>query len=50
MHRATNVGETTAIECKHQTTAPAPTSGNTYESGCPAFTPDETTQVTLVAK
>lgn len=50
LHRATAIGETTAIECKHQSTAPAPTSGGTYESGCPDFTPDMTTNVTLVAK
>jgi hypothetical protein len=50
MHRPTNIGETTTIECKHENTVPAPTSGATYESGCPAFAPDDTMTVTLVAK
>jgi hypothetical protein len=50
LHRGTNVGEQSSIECAHQTTVPPPTSGNTYESGCPAFTPDTTTAVTLVAR
>lgn len=50
MKHLTNLGETTTIECKTQNTAPAPTAGHTYESGCPDFTPNESQMVTLVAK
>ena len=50
MKHLTALGETTTIECKTQNTAPDPTAGHTYESGCPDFTPNETQMVTLVAK
>jgi hypothetical protein len=50
MPRATNLGEVTTIGCTQMSNVPPPTSGSTYESGCPAFTPTMTQQVTLVAR
>jgi hypothetical protein len=43
------VGGSTTLYIKHLTTVPAPTSGNTYASGCPTFTPDTTISMILVA-
>ena len=43
------VGQTTTLSCQHMTTVPAPLSGDTYASGCPAITPDEQRTLTLVA-
>jgi hypothetical protein len=43
-------GNSTTIECQTGSTAPAPTSGDTYASGCPAITPNETLNVTLIAQ
>lgn len=45
-----NVGDATAVECQDVATIPAPTSGATYASGCPAITPDSTANVRLVAQ
>jgi len=50
MTPASALGATTAIRCKNMSTAPAPVSGSTYASGCPALTSDETTTVTFVAR
>ena len=44
------VGGTTIVECDQTTTVPAPISGTTYASGCPAITPDVTYNLTLIAK
>jgi hypothetical protein len=44
------VGGTTVLKSKAVTTVPAPASGATYASGCPAFTPDQQTTLTLVAR
>jgi len=49
MKPATAIGGTTVLKTKATTSAPAPTSGATYASGCPAFTPDAQTTLTLVA-
>jgi hypothetical protein len=43
-------GDSTTVECQTGSTAPAPTSGDTYASGCPAITPNETANVTLIAQ
>ena len=45
-----NVGDTTTLRCQHMMSVPAPASGDTYASGCPAITPDVTETVTLVAR
>jgi hypothetical protein len=50
MKVAANVGETTSVKCQHMGSVPAPSSGDTYASGCPAITPDGTQTVTLVAR
>jgi hypothetical protein len=50
MKPATAIGGTTVLKSKAVTSAPAPTSGATYASGCPAFTPDSQTTLTLVAR
>lgn len=42
-------GSTTTVSCQTGSTAPAPTSGDTYASGCPTITPNETLNVTLIA-
>jgi len=49
MQVMTTVGQTTTLSCQHMTTVPAPVSGDTYASGCPAITPDEQRTLTLVA-
>jgi len=50
MKPAAAIGGTTVLKSKAATTAPAPVSGTTYASGCPAFTPDQQTTLTLVAR
>ena len=47
---AANVGQTTTVECDNTSTAPAPISGSTYASGCPAITVDESFTTTLVGE
>lgn len=44
-----NNGAATSVDCEATSTVPAPTSGSTYESGCPAITPTTSSPVTLVA-
>lgn len=44
------VGDPATISCQDVAAIPAPTSGATYASGCPAITPDSTANVTLVAQ
>lgn len=50
MKPATAIGGTTVLKTKAVTTAPAPASGTTYASGCPTFTADQQTTMTLVAR
>ncbi len=50
MQHLTKLGDSTQIECLATNTAPLPTSGPTYASGCPSFTPTTSTKVTLVAR
>lgn len=50
MALVSSVGQTTSIECQSTSTAPRPTSGATYASGCPALTPNMSFPVTLVAQ
>lgn len=50
MTRVATIGGTTVLKTKNVTTAPAPTSGANYGSGCPSFTPDLQTTLTLVAR
>lgn len=44
------VGDPATINCQDVAAIPAPTSGATYASGCPAITPDSTANVFLVAQ
>ena len=50
MQHLTRVGDSTRVECETTKTVPGPTSGTTYATGCPSFTPTASTQVTLVAR
>jgi len=50
MQRVDTLGASTTLRCQHLTTVPAPTSGDTYASGCPAITPDDQHGLTLVAR
>jgi hypothetical protein len=50
MRPASTVGASTILFSMQTTTAPAPTSGKTYASGCPRFIPDASTSLVLVAK
>ena len=50
MQTVTTIGGTTTLRCQTVTTAPAPTSGDTYASGCPTITPTSSVVLTLVAK
>lgn len=47
---AAQIGQSTQVRCQTMAAAPAPISGPTYASGCPAITPDVTFDVTLVAR
>lgn len=49
MQLATALNASTTLECQTMSTAPAPTSGDTYASGCPALTPNVTVPLTLIA-
>jgi hypothetical protein len=50
MPQAADVGATTTLTCLATETVPAPTSGDTYTSGCPAIdTPTNQVTVTLLA-
>jgi hypothetical protein len=50
MPEVANVGGQTVFSCDLTTTAPAPTSGGNYSSGCPTVTADVQGTVTLVAQ
>jgi len=47
---AVNVGDSATVACDATSTPTPPTSGSTYASGCPTFTPDASTTLQLVAK
>ncbi len=49
MPALSSLGDTTDLQYKCTTTVPQPTSGTTYSSGPPVFTPDGTLSLTLLA-
>lgn len=50
LEKKTTIGSSAQFECAATSTVPAPSSGNTYESGPPTFTPITTLTLSLLAK